>query len=344
MYKCVCWEIISFEKGPAMLRANHIALKLIVVVLILVAGESSAKQAKPSAMDQNQSDSAGQVSQEKKDSSADAGQDGNTAFKKIQALNWQMPPKTASIGSEATITLSEDIAFIGSDDTNKFLQLTDNLPCSGCYTLAASNLQWFTIFSFDNSGYVKDDETLDADALLESLKKTNAAASDERRRLGLPQLTLEGWYVPPHYDQTTNRLEWGTKASSSDGSIVVNYSIRLLGRGGVMSAMLVSSPESFDVDLSAFKRALNGFTFKSGKTYAEFREGDKVAEYGLAALIAGGAAAAAAKSGAGKGLIALAVGALSGAAKFVWIFIVAGIMGVWNFIKGIFSRKENNKS
>ena len=68
---------------------------------------------------------------------------------------------------------------------------------------------------------------------------------------------------------------------------------------------------------------MEGFSYKSGKTYAEFRSGDKVAEYGLAALVAGGAGAAAVKLGlfawlakifakSGKAVVALLVGAAAG--------------------------------
>jgi len=39
------------------------------------------------------------------------------------------------------------------------------------------------------------------------------------------------------------------------------------------------------------------FAYKSGGKYAEFRQGDKVAKYGLTALVVGGGVALAAKSG-----------------------------------------------
>ena len=63
-----------------------------------------------------------------------------------------------------------------------------------------------------------------------------------------------------------------------------------------MRAILVSDPNSLEQDIKAFRTALRGFDFVSGQRYAEFRSGDKMAEYGLAALIVGGAAAAAAKT------------------------------------------------
>jgi uncharacterized membrane-anchored protein len=58
-----------------------------------------------------------------------------------------------------------------------------------------------------------------------------------------------------------------------------------------MHAILVSDPESLDRDIAEFKTALGGYEFASGERYSEFRAGDRVAEYGLAALVLGGAAA-----------------------------------------------------
>jgi uncharacterized membrane-anchored protein len=172
--------------------------------------------------------------------------------------------------------------------------------------------------------------------LLKILKQNNEASLEEKRRKGLPPLYLDGWYISPHYDVITKRLEWGTKAHGENGATVVNYSIRLLGRDGVMSAVLVSDPDSLDADLKSFKQTLKNFTFNTGKTYAEFREGDKVAEYGLAALIVGGAAAAAAKSGLGKGLFAAGAGLI----KVLAVGALALLVAAFNFIKRLFSKKN----
>lgn len=45
------------------------------------------------------------------------------------------------------------------------------------------------------------------------------------------------------------------------------------------------------------EKILTGFRYVEGERYAEFREGDKVAQYGLTALVAGTGAFAAAKMG-----------------------------------------------
>ena len=164
--------------------------------------------------------------------------------------------------------------------------------------------------------------------LLESLKKSDGPGNEERKRLGMDPIYTDGWQVPPHYDAATKRLEWGMRLRDALGGMHVNYTSRLLGRSGVMSAVLVSAPQTLAEDIKAFNAALAGYEFVAGEKYAEFKSGDKIAEYGLAALVLGGAAAAAAKAGWLKFL-----------GKF-WIVIVAALAAAWGLVKRfIFGRK-----
>jgi uncharacterized membrane-anchored protein len=250
-------------------------------------------------------------------------------WSQIKKLDWQFGPTQGSIAGTATIVVPKDSVFLGSTGTRRFLELQGNLGNDSDYAFAPGDLSWFAIFSYDPSGHVADDETIDPDNLLDLLKKSNEAGNEERKRRGLETLVLEEWYVSPHYDIQTRRLEWATKLRDASGEVTVNYAIRLLGRTGVMSALLVSNPTSLDKDIKSFKTALAGFDFDSGQKYAEFRTGDKVAEYGLAALIVGGAAAAAAKSGAFKFL-----------GKFVGIVVMGGLAAAWAAVRAFFTRRQ----
>jgi len=234
----------------------------------------------------------------------------------IRNLGWKVGPSEGKIAGRATIVIPAHYRFLGAADTSKFLTLQRNLPTSDSYTFAPDNLDWFAIFDFDDTGYIKDDEKIDADAVLQSLKEGTARRNEERKRRGFPVLTLDGWFVPPHYDTSTKRLEWATKLSS-EGGVSVNYRIRLLGRAGVMSALLVSDPDSLEDDIRVFKAALNDFSFDPGQRYSEYRTGDKIAEYGLTGLIIGGAAAAAAKTGLFKVIGKFAVFIFAGAAALI---------------------------
>ena len=59
----------------------------------------------------------------------------------------------------------------------------------------------------------------------------------------------------------------------------------------------------------------------AGERYAEFRAGDRVAEYGLAALVLGGAAAVATKSGFLKAFGKLIVVGVMGVGAAVLAFV-----------------------
>jgi uncharacterized membrane-anchored protein len=220
----------------------------------------------------------------------------------MAALQWQRGPTEARIGTVATIRVPKGVMFLDSVGTRRFLELTGNPPRDNRYTLAADDVSWFSVFIFDPSGYVKDDEKLDPAALLKTLQNGDSRQNDERRRLGMTELYTDGWHVAPHYDTQSKRLEWGVRLRDGHGEQTVNYTVRLLGRRGVMQAVLVSNPRDLDKDMIAFKSALAGYDFASGERYAEFKAGDRVAEYGLAALVVGGAAAVASKSGAAKAL------------------------------------------
>ena len=80
-----------------------------------------------------------------------------------------------------------------------------------------------------------------------------------------------------------------------------------------MSATLVGSEEQVLGGMDAYKEILSGHQFVPGQRYAEFRSGDKVAKYGLTALITGGAAAVALKTGLFKKFWKLIVVAGAGA-------------------------------
>ena len=247
----------------------------------------------------------------------------------MAALPWKQGPATGPLGDKATMSVPKDAALLGEDGSVKFMELTGNLPTPG-YSIVASD-GWFAAFSFSPVGYVKDDEKIDADALLKDLKAQDGPSNEERRSRGLPELTTEGWYVPPHYDPTTKHLEWGMKLrSGNDKEVLINYTVRLLGRTGYESVVLVSSPETLDADVRSFKTVLSGFNFNAGERYAEFKSGDRVAEFGLAALVAGGAAAVAAKTGLWK----VVLGFLVASWKLVAAAAVALVVGIGKFFKG----------
>lgn len=225
-------------------------------------------------------------------------------------IDWQDGPTVGKLGSLAEITVPEGYRFAGADGTRKFLELTQNPPSGAELGVIiperkenqASNEFWFVIFEFHEIGYVKDDDRdkLDAGNLLKELQTNTEEGNKERAKRGWPAYTIDGWYKPPFYDVSTKNLTWATRGHALENGKAensVNYSVRILGRRGTMDVDLVLGPDVVSDVMPQFAEMLKGFSFKTGHSYAEFRPGDKVAEYGLAALVAGGAAAVAFKTG-----------------------------------------------
>jgi len=187
-------------------------------------------------------------------------------------------------------------------------------------------------FSYSDDGYVKDDEKIDAAALLKNIEENTVAGNKMRRDRGWDEMQVVGWQTAPHYETQTNRLEWAIDGKNlRTNDVVVNFNTRILGRGGVMSAVLVSSPENLDDAIADFKSTLTGFEYLPGKRYAEYKPGDKIAKYGLAALITGGAAAIAVKTGLWKVILG---GLVAG-----WKFIAAAAVAIFGGLARRFKRK-----
>src|ERR1700730_18576391 len=181
----------------------------------------------------------------------------------IEKLDWKLGQNQGDIAGTATIVVPKGSAFLSSAGTRRFLELQGNLGGDNGFTFAPGDISWFSVFSFDPSGHVADEEKIDPDELLAILKKSNAEGNEERKKRGLETLVLEDWFVAPHYDIQTKRLKWGTRLREASGGVIVNYSIRLLGRTGVMSALLVSDPTSLDKDIKSLKPSFPSLDFQS---------------------------------------------------------------------------------
>lgn len=244
-----------------------------------------------------------------------------------EGIHWQKGPCVGDLGSQAQVQVPEGCLFSAGAGARKLLESWQN-PTSGdevgvVWSLSlADERQWHVFFTFRGDGYVKDDDKeIDADALLSSMKESNVAGNEERKKRGWPSVTLLGWQKPPFYDPKTNNLTWATLLQG-EKSQSVNWSTRMLGRAGVMEVDLVLGPEELEASLPGFEALLAGYEFKSGHKYAEFKAGDKIAEYGLAALVAGGAGALALKTG----LLAK-----------LWKLLIIPIAAVGAWLKKLFS-------
>lgn len=220
-----------------------------------------------------------------------------------QAENsWIAGPTTAGLGDVAKIEVPNGYLFSDAEMTRKLMATMGNPPSGqelGLIAPAAEGANWFVVFEHNPVGYVSDDDRdeIDADAILKSISESTERANEERRSMGAQPIHVTGWSELPHYDPISNNLVWALEAQDEQGGQIVNYNVRLLGRRGYMSVTLVTDPADLTRHKPEVETVLAGFGYRDGHSYGEYVSGDKLAGYGLTALVAGGAGAAAAKLG-----------------------------------------------
>ncbi len=202
-------------------------------------------------------------------------------------------------GGKAKLKLGEDFQYLDPANARKVLvDIWNNPPDAGStdgmiVPKGVSFLDdngWVAVLQWSEDGYVKDGEfdSTNFDEMLTKLKEAHHESSLERVKQNYPAMELKGWAQPPHYDKQTHKLFWAKQFDVHGDTDQLNYDIRVLGRAGIMEVSIMSTmPQIRDIEAKA-PMILSMVEFTEGNRYADYKAGDKVASYGIAALIAGG--------------------------------------------------------
>jgi uncharacterized membrane-anchored protein len=261
----------------------------------------------------------------------------------LASLNYQQG-NIAVPGANAHFNLGPEFRYLDKSDTRKVLeQLWHNPPDQDVLGLVvptavplSSEHAWAVVITRTDEGHVADAdaEKTDYAQMLKDLQQGTADANAERKKAGYSEMTLVGWAAPPHYDAASKKLYWARELSFSDANQhTLNYDVRVLGRTGFVSLNAVAGIGDSATVQAGMQQLLPMVEFDAGQRYADFNPGtDKLAGYGIAALVAGGIAAKA-------GLFAK-LGVILLAAKKGIIVVVAAIGAA---IKKLFGGKDKNK-
>lgn len=244
-------------------------------------------------------------------------------------------------GGIASLQLNKEFYYLSPGDTERVLTEGWGNP-PGFKTLgmivpaAVSPLAdngWGVIISYRNDGHISDDDAakIDYADLLTQMQADDEEDNKERRDAGYAGVRLLGWAEPPSYDQATHKMYWARELKADDASqTTLNYSIRVLGREGVLELNAVAAMADLQTIKQETPKILAFTNFTDGNRYADYDSStDKLAPYGLAALVAGGIAAKA-------GLFAKIGVALLAFKKF----IVIGVLAIAGFFGKLFRRKR----
>ncbi|MFZ5637820.1 MAG: DUF2167 domain-containing protein [Pseudomonadota bacterium] len=199
-----------------------------------------------------------------------------------------------------------------------------------------SERSWAVVVTFSDEGYVSDEDAAGTDyaELLQQMKEAGKEENDARREAGYGTVELVGWAVPPRYDAATKKLYWAKElAFEGNDQHTLNYDVRVLGRRGFLSLNAVANMSELGAVQSGMQQLLPVAEFDAGARYADYdASSDKVAGYGIAALIGGGIAAK-------TGLFAK-LGALLLAGKKFIVFIV---LGLFAFLGKLFGGRNRDR-
>ena len=205
----------------------------------------------------------------------------------------------------ASLDLAPTFRYLSPEDSKRVLvDLWGNPPGAGANNLGMifpadgnmlSNENWGVVITYEEDGHVNDDDAtkINYDDLLKQMKSDTEDESKERVKQGYASMLLSGWAENPHYDQASHKLYWALDLTTGDvAEHSLNYNIRVLGRKGVLVLNAVAGMHQIDTVKTEMQKVIAFTEFKAGNGYGDFNSStDKVAEYGIAALVAGGVAA-----------------------------------------------------
>lgn len=209
-------------------------------------------------------------------------------------------PASAPIRDQATLAIPEHMAFIPKAESTALMTLMGNRTGDAFVGLLMPMGQqgWFVTIEYEAAGYIRDGDAKEwkSDELFDNLKEGTIAGNEFRQQQGVKPIEVTRWVEVPAYDSATQRLVWsielreiGTNPPPSE--LTINYNTYVLGREGYISMDLITDAAHVEALKPTAKELLAGVAFNGGKRYADFNSNtDKVAEYGLAALVGGIAA------------------------------------------------------
>jgi uncharacterized membrane-anchored protein len=241
----------------------------------------------------------------------------------------------------ATLRLAGNYRYLDPAETEKLLVAWGNEPGNETQGAIVPNEVdpmesdgWAVILTYLDDGHVDDSDAaeIDYDEMLADMKAGTEEHNEVRTQNGYQAVHLIGWAEKPRYDSSAKKLFWAKELDfEGTGVRTLNYDVRVLGREGVLSMNAVATMDQLERIRHDMKPLIDVAEFNEGHRYAEFNsKTDRVAEYGLGALIAGGVAAK-------LGLFGKLAALLLAFKKF----IIIGLVAVGGLVAKLLGKKKD---
>ena len=255
----------------------------------------------------------------------------------------KLGPSHVTLGSEATLDLPAGYAFIPEKAARAIMKQMGNETDDTLIGLIFPEKKntWFVTVEYIASGHINDEDARnwDAEKLLTQIRDNTAEANKRREQEGGVPLDIIGWVEKPHYDEATHRLVWSISArdrGAKENESIINYRTLMLGREGYISMIMATDLNAIAAQKPIANQLLSKVNFTDTKKYADFNAStDKVAAYGLAALVAGVAAKK-------LGLIAVLIAVIVKFAKVIALAVIGFFAVFKKKLKGKKASEDTN--
>ena len=252
----------------------------------------------------------------------------------IRAMHWYRPGEPVHFAQSAsTLFLNTRHTAIAAADAVQFERFIGSSfadEVEGITFAVPLDKDERVLFQYFPAGYVGIDDwaDLDADALLRTVSDNTEKDNAARRERGQTELHVKGWLRRPTLDRASDTVYWSF-AATQGGQPLINAIALRLGRHGYEKLTWIGD----DPNSKLLDDTLAAYEFDRGDTYRDYVSGDKLAGYGIAALVGAVAGANLAK--------AAAAGALLLALKKLGFLLLAPLFFAYRWIRGLFKRRRS---
>ena len=219
---------------------------------------------------------------------------------KYFTLDWEYGPiKTTHKSSGGTVVIDSDESFLNdSNHISQYLYWLNGIEFTGYDLLISNDTSWTdrTYQIFDKEGYVKLDDwdDIDTNAFIKEKEKLYKSANTERAANGASQVASVKWLKEPVLYREHNAVEYSfivewTPAINDEirsNTFTADSNVLILGRYGYIESNFVSNYDDYEINLPYFEDIKNEYQFPETKTYSDYKQGDKIAAYGIGGLVA----------------------------------------------------------
>lgn len=253
----------------------------------------------------------------------------------LKTLTWRNGQTLTLPNSHASLKAPDNIQQLLGADAISLWEVLNGLdaPAGTEAALYDEKAETLVFYQKVSDGYVRLDDwgDIDADSMLKDVSANTEAANARRKGAGISAIHVVGWLERPHLDRATNTVRWAFEANDERSGSLVNSIALVLGRDGFEKLTWIGPKSAVNDGL--LNIAQSSFTFPAGGSYADYKSGDKVAEYGIAGLVA---AVLGVKSAVKFGLLA----ALVVFAKKIGVFLLIPVVMAFAWVKRLWSRKS----